>query len=61
MMAGRDPRQVVAATRSAAGTDVNFGSLTRLMLDDAAEPRRDGPLPTSGCRTSSARPTAAGR
>src|SRR5688572_11234559 len=37
MMAGRDPRQVVAATRSAAGTDVNFGSLTRLMFDGAAE------------------------
>jgi malate dehydrogenase (quinone) len=37
MMAGRDPRQVVAATRSAAGTDVNFGALTRLLLDDAAE------------------------
>ena len=36
MMAGRDPRQVVAATRSTAGTDVNFGALTRLMLDDAA-------------------------
>jgi malate dehydrogenase (quinone) len=37
MMAGRDPGQIVAATRSAAGTDVNFGSLTRLMLDDAAD------------------------
>ena len=37
MMAGRDPRQVVAATRSAAGTDVNFGALTRLMLEDAAD------------------------
>src|SRR5829696_653761 len=37
MMAGRDPREVIAATRSAAGTDVNFGSLTRLMLDDATE------------------------
>ena len=36
MMAGRDPGQTVAATRSAAGTDVNFGALTRLMLDDAA-------------------------
>jgi malate dehydrogenase (quinone) len=36
MMAGRDPEQAVAATRSTAGTDVNFGSLTRLMLDDAA-------------------------
>jgi malate dehydrogenase (quinone) len=35
MMAGRDPRQEVAATRSMAGTDVNFGALTRLMLDDA--------------------------
>jgi malate dehydrogenase (quinone) len=36
MMAGRDPEQVVAATRSVAGTDVNFGSLTRLMLEDVA-------------------------
>src|SRR3954447_13830384 len=36
MMEGRDPREVVAATRSVAGTDVNFGSLTRLLLDDAA-------------------------
>jgi malate dehydrogenase (quinone) len=36
MMAGRDPGQVVAATRSVAGTDVNFGALTRLLLDDAA-------------------------
>src|SRR4051795_1212035 len=35
MMAGRDPRQVVAGTRSVAGTDVNFGALTRLMLEDA--------------------------
>jgi malate dehydrogenase (quinone) len=35
MMAGRDPQQVVAATRSEAGTDVDFGSLTRMMLDDA--------------------------
>jgi malate dehydrogenase (quinone) len=37
MMEGRDERQVVAATRSAAGTDVNFGALTRLMFDDATE------------------------
>jgi malate dehydrogenase (quinone) len=37
MMAGRDPGETVAATRSAAGTDVNFGSLTRLMLDDVAD------------------------
>ncbi|MFD2091025.1 malate dehydrogenase (quinone) [Blastococcus deserti] len=36
MMTGRDPGQTVAATRSVAGTDVNFGALTRLMLDDAA-------------------------
>jgi malate dehydrogenase (quinone) len=35
MMAGRDPRQVVAATRSAAGTDVNFGALTRMLFEDA--------------------------
>ena len=37
MMAGRDPAETVAATRSVAGTDVNFGSLTRLMLDNASE------------------------
>jgi malate dehydrogenase (quinone) len=36
MMAGRDPFQVVAGTRSVAGTDVNFGALTRLLLDDTA-------------------------
>src|SRR3954470_988843 len=38
MMAGRPADQVVAATRSAAGTDVDFGSLTRLLLG-AAEDR----------------------
>lgn len=37
VMAGRDPQQVVAATRSEAGTDVNFGTLTRMLLDDAAD------------------------
>jgi malate dehydrogenase (quinone) len=37
MMAGRDPQQVVAATRSAAGTDVNFGALTRLLFEAAEE------------------------
>src|SRR4051794_15802951 len=37
MMDGRDPRQVVAATRSEAGTDVNFGALTRLLFADAAD------------------------
>jgi malate dehydrogenase (quinone) len=36
MMEGRDPGQLLAATRSAAGTDVDFGSLTRLMFDAAA-------------------------
>jgi malate dehydrogenase (quinone) len=34
MMAGRDPEQVVAGTRSVAGTDVNFGALTRLLFKD---------------------------
>ncbi|SFF86671.1 malate dehydrogenase (quinone) [Blastococcus tunisiensis] len=34
MMAGRDPSEPVAATRSSAGTDVNFGALTRLLLQD---------------------------
>src|SRR4051794_41552506 len=38
MMAGRPADQVVAATRSAAGTDVDFGSLTRLLFT-AAEDR----------------------
>ncbi|SEO97156.1 malate dehydrogenase (quinone) [Trujillonella endophytica] len=38
MMAGRDQGEVVAATRAVAGTDVNFGALTRLQFD-AAEPR----------------------
>ena len=33
MMEGRDPGQKMAATRSAAGTDVDFGALTRLMFD----------------------------
>jgi malate dehydrogenase (quinone) len=37
MMAGRDPRQVAAATRSVAGTDVHFGILTRMMIDDARD------------------------
>ncbi len=37
MMAGRPADQVVAATRSAAGTDVDFGSLTRLLFDAAEE------------------------
>ena len=37
MMAGRDPQQTAAATRSVAGTDVNFGALTRMMIDDARE------------------------
>ncbi|SDD11538.1 malate dehydrogenase (quinone) [Geodermatophilus telluris] len=32
VMDGRDPQEVVAATRSVAGTDVNFGALTRLLL-----------------------------
>ena len=35
MMAGRGTKEPVAATRSLAGTDVNFGALTRLLLDDA--------------------------
>ncbi len=32
VMEGRNPQEVVAATRSVAGTDVNFGALTRLLL-----------------------------
>ena len=35
MMAGRDPGEVIAATRAVAGTDVNFGALTRLQFADA--------------------------
>src|SRR3712207_4094652 len=37
VMAGRTADQVVAATRAAAGTDVDFGSLTRLLFDAAEE------------------------
>jgi len=37
VMRGRDPQQVVAATRSAAGTDVNFGALTRLLFAQAEQ------------------------
>jgi len=36
MMDGRFPLEPVAATRSEAGTDVNFGSLTRQMIDHLA-------------------------
>ncbi len=32
MMNGRDPKQKVAATRMAIGTDVNFGAITRAMI-----------------------------
>jgi malate dehydrogenase (quinone) len=35
MMEGRDPAQVAAATRSVAGTDVDFGALTRLLFDQS--------------------------
>jgi malate dehydrogenase (quinone) len=37
VMDGRDGAQAVAATRSVAGTDVNFGTLTRLLLTRAEE------------------------
>lgn len=33
VMAGRNPEEIVAATRMELGTDVNFGSLTRAMFD----------------------------
>jgi malate dehydrogenase (quinone) len=33
MMEGRPEDEIVAATRSLAGTDVNFGKLTRLLMD----------------------------
>lgn len=33
MMEGRDPKQQIGATRMSIGTDVNFGELTRLMLE----------------------------
>ncbi len=34
VMEGRDPHQKVAATRMKIGTDVNFGALTRAMIED---------------------------
>ena len=33
VMEGRDPAEVVAATRMQTGTDVDYGSLTRILLD----------------------------
>ncbi|WP_432486565.1 malate:quinone oxidoreductase [Kineococcus sp. SYSU DK018] len=36
LVAGRDPGERIAATRSTAGTDVDFGSLTRSLLAGAA-------------------------
>lgn len=33
VMEGRDPSEIVAATRMQSGTDVDYGSLTRLMLN----------------------------
>ncbi|WP_432496325.1 malate:quinone oxidoreductase [Kineococcus gypseus] len=36
LTAGRDPGERIAATRSAAGTDVDFGALTRALLTGAA-------------------------
>lgn len=33
VMEGRDPREVVAATRMVTGTDVDYGALTRILLD----------------------------
>ena len=40
MMEGRDPSEKVAVTRMEIGTDVNFGTLTRALLDSLA--RQDG-------------------
>ena len=37
LVEGRDPDEVVAATRAAAGTDVDFGRLTRAMIGDAVD------------------------
>jgi malate dehydrogenase (quinone) len=40
IMEGRDPAEPVAATRADSGTDVNFGSLTRMLISHLA--RQDG-------------------
>lgn len=37
LMADRDPAEPVAATRAAGGTDVDFGALTRAMVQDAVD------------------------
>lgn len=37
LVADRDPDEVVAATRAAGGTDVDFGRLTRAMIGDAVD------------------------
>lgn len=37
VMEGRDPREIVAATRMESGSDVDYGSLTRLLIDSLRE------------------------
>ena len=69
MMGGRNPEQIVAATRAQAGTDVNFGALTRMMFADAEErgvvvhcnqPVRDLRRDTDGRWTVTVRDTVTG-
>ena len=38
VMEGRDPGQVVAATRMVTGADVNYGALTRNLMDHLKTP-----------------------
>ncbi|MGQ7350000.1 malate:quinone oxidoreductase [Quadrisphaera oryzae] len=58
VVAGRDPAQPVAATRSLAGTDVNFGALTGLLLDAA---QRRGVHVATGTRVTGLKRTPSGR
>lgn len=37
VMENRDPKEKIAATRVEAGTDVNFGALTRILIDDVCK------------------------
>ncbi|GAA3822184.1 malate dehydrogenase (quinone) [Cellulomonas soli] len=37
LVAGRDPDEPIAATRAASGTDVDFGALTRSLVQDATD------------------------
>ncbi len=51
LIPGRKPTQPIAATRIAAGTDVDFGALTRMLLDELLDERRRAQARAPGHRS----------